>query len=136
MELAAKLGVQVPQTTVISSNRELGLWLLQHPLPAVIKMDCTWGGQGTVIVRSPEEAWQVYRTMTARPPIINALARTLLDRDPSIFLHAVKHVQPVITLQDFIPGTPANRAVACWQGQVLAGISEIGRASCRERVCT
>lgn len=123
MALAAKLGVQVPQTTVINSNRDLGLWLLQHPLPAVIKMDCTWGGQGTVIVRSPEEAWQVYRTMTARPPIINALARTLLDRDPSIFLHAVKHVQPVITLQDFIPGTPANRAVACWQGQVLAGIS-------------
>ena len=123
MALAAELGVQVPHTTVISSNREFGIWLLKHPLPAVIKMDCSWGGLGTVIVRTPEEAWHAYKTMATRPSIINVLTRTLLDRDPSIFLKAVKPVQPVITLQEFIPGTPANRAVACWQGQVLGGIS-------------
>lgn len=123
MAQAAELGVRVPQTTVIANTRELGVWLLQHPLPAVIKMDCTWGGLGTAIVRTPEEAWRAYGIMAARPPIINALAHSLLERDPSILLKAVKNIRPVITLQDFIPGTPANRAVACWQGQVLAGIS-------------
>jgi hypothetical protein len=55
--------------------------------------------------------------------MVNGMARMLLERDPSFFLNSLKETRRSIILQDFIPGTPANRAVACWQGQVLAGIS-------------
>src|SRR5208283_1453997 len=30
---------------------------------------------------------------------------------------------PVISLQHYVRGVPANRATVCWQGEVLAGLS-------------
>ena len=123
MALAAEEGVRIPETTVIAAPGELHAWLRQHPSPAVIKGDCTWGGQGVSIVRNYEEARRAFSLMVSRPEIVNAMVHTLLDRDPSLFLSSLKEARRTVTLQEFIPGTPANRAVACWQGQVLAGIS-------------
>jgi glutathione synthase/RimK-type ligase-like ATP-grasp enzyme len=123
MALAAEEGVRIPETTVVSAPGELHAWLRQHKFPAVIKGDCTWGGQGVAIVHDHEEAQCAFRLMVSRPAIVNAMARTLLERDPSFFLNSLKEVRRTVTLQDFIPGSPANRAVACWKGQVLAGIS-------------
>ncbi len=123
MALAAEEGVRVPESTVVAAPSELDAWLTQHGFPAVIKIDCTWGGQGVSIVRNHAEAQRVFGRMVSRPAIVNAMARMLLERDTSFFLNSLKEARRTITLQDFIPGTPANRAVACWQGQVLAGIS-------------
>ena len=123
MALAAEEGVRIPETTVIAAPGELHAWLRQHQSPAVIKGDCTWGGQGVSIVRNYEEARRAFSLMVSRPEIVNAMVRTLLDRDPSYFLNSLKEARRTVTLQEFIPGTPANRAVACWQGRVLAGIS-------------
>ncbi|MDO8705398.1 MAG: ATP-grasp domain-containing protein [Sulfuricaulis sp.] len=123
MALAAEEGVRVPETTVVSTPNELNIWLAQHKLPAAIKIDCTWGGQGVAIVRNHKEAQRVFGLMASRPAMVNAMVRMFLERDPSFFLNSLNGTRRTITLQDFIPGTPANRAVACWQGQVLAGIS-------------
>jgi glutathione synthase/RimK-type ligase-like ATP-grasp enzyme len=123
MALAAEEGVRIPETTVIAAPGELHAWLRQHPSLAVIKGDCTWGGQGVSIVRNYEEARRAFSLMVSRPEIVNAMVRTLLDRDPSFLLNSLKEARRTVTLQEFIPGTPANRAVACWQGRVLAGIS-------------
>ncbi len=123
MALAEAEGVLVPKTTVVLEQKEVDFWLRDHKLPAVMKMDCTWGGQGVSIVRNYDEAMHAFRTMSARPAIARAFARMLLDRDPAVFLNALKMERRTITLQDYIPGTPANRAVACWRGKVLAGIS-------------
>ncbi len=123
MALAAEEGVRVPETTVIAAPSELNVWLTQHRLPAVIKIDSTWGGQGVSIVRNHDEAQRVFGLMASRPAMPNTIARMLLDRDPSFFLNFLKEIRRTVTVQDFISGTPANRAVACWQGQVLAGIS-------------
>ena len=123
MALAAEQGVRVPETIVVAAPGELGAWFARHGFPAVIKSDGTWGGLGVAIVRDHGEARRAFALMVSRPPMVNAIARTFLDRDLSVFLNALKGVRRAVTLQDFIPGTPANRAVACWQGQVLAGIS-------------
>ena len=123
MALAAEEGVRIPPTRVANTQGELAAWLAQHRLPCVIKIDCTWGGQGVAIVRSHDEARRAFASMAARPSLTNALARLLLDRDPSPLLNALKRAKRTVTLQEFIVGTPANRAVACWQGQVLAGNS-------------
>jgi glutathione synthase/RimK-type ligase-like ATP-grasp enzyme len=123
MVLAAEEGVRIPETAVVTRPGELNAWLAQHGFPAVIKVDRTWGGQGVSIVRNHEEAEYAFGIMRSRPAMVNGMARMLLERDPSFFLNSLKETRRSIILQDFIPGTPANRAVACWQGQVLAGIS-------------
>ena len=38
-------------------------------------------------------------------------------------LRALSRERPSITVQKYIDGTPANRAVACWDGELLAGAS-------------
>lgn len=123
MALAAGEGIRIPETLAITASSELNSWFAQHPFPAVIKTDRSWGGQGVSIVRSQQEALHAFGMMTSRPTIMNAMVRMLLDRDPSFFLNSVKVTRRNAILQNFIPGIPANRAVACWQGQVLAGIS-------------
>ena len=123
MALAAEEGVRIPESAIVGARGELHAWLSQHGFPAVIKADCTWGGQGVSIVRNHEEAQRAFSLMKSRPAIVNAAARMLRDRDPSCLLNALKEARRTVTLQKYIPGTPANRAVACWQGQVLAGAS-------------
>ena len=123
MALAAEEGVRIPESAIVGARGELHAWLSQHGFPAVIKADCTWGGQGVSIVRNHEEAQRAFSLMKSRPAIVNAAARMLRDRDPSCLLNALKEARRTVTLQEYIPGTPANRAVACWQGQVLAGAS-------------
>lgn len=123
MALAAEVGVRVPDTVVVATPGELHAWLAPHGFPAVIKIDRTWGGQGVAVVHSHVEAQRAFAHMALRPTMANAVVRMLLDRDPFVFLNTLKKKRHIVTVQDFIPGAPANRAVACWQGKVLAGIS-------------
>jgi hypothetical protein len=123
LALAAEEGVRIPATAVAATRGELRDWLAQHGVPAVMKIDCSWGGQGVAVVRSQDEALHAFGLMGARPSIVNAARRTLLDRDPALLLRALKGARRAVTLQKFVPGRPANRAVACWHGRVLAGIS-------------
>ena len=123
MSLAAEQGLRVPESAVIATSSQLAAWFIDHTLPAVIKIDCTWGGQGVSIVHHREAAQRVFDLMASRPAITKALARALLERDPSYLLNSLKLQKRTVTVQNFILGNPANRAVACWQGQVLAGIS-------------
>jgi hypothetical protein len=123
MALAAAEGVRVPESAIVTTPGDLKAWLTQHRFPAAIKVDGTWGGQGVSTVRDHEEAQRAFRLMAARPDIVNVMVRTVLDRDPSTLLDMLTDAGSTITVQDFIHGAPANRAVACWQGRVLAGIS-------------
>ena len=123
MQLAAGEGVRVPPTDIVNSANDLLALLAQRPMPQVLKIDSTWGGLGVAIVRNRDEARRLFDQMASRPRLRTALVRMLLDRDPSHLLSCLKAAPRTVTMQAFVPGTPANRAVACWQGQVLAGIS-------------
>jgi hypothetical protein len=89
----------------------------------VLKIDSTWGGQGVAIVGNRDEACRSFDRMAAQPPLANALRRLVLDRDPSTLVEALRRSRRTVTVQDHVAGTPANRAIACWRGKVLAGIS-------------
>lgn len=123
MALAAAAQVRVPMNSTITSHEEIDAWLTRCQLPAVIKIDSTWGGQGVAIVNTVEQAHQAFARLSARQTITNALARMLLDRDPSVLFNLLHTGRRTVTMQAFINGTPANRTVACWHGRVLAGIS-------------
>lgn len=123
LALAGQIGVRVPKTDVVHSAGELSAWLVRRGFPAVIKIDKSCGGQGVSIVRNHEEALHAYRNRTLHNSVLNTSRRLLLERDSSTILNWLHPARPVVNVQDFIAGTPANRAVACWRGEVLAGIS-------------
>lgn len=123
LALASQIGVRVPRTDVIQNAGELSAWLVRRGFPAVIKIDNSWGGQGVSIVRSHEEALHAYHQRILHNSVLNTSRRLLLERDRSVLWSCLHPAPPVMNVQDFIAGTPANRAVASWRGEVLAGIS-------------
>lgn len=123
LALAGQIGVRAPRTEVIHSAGELSAWLVRRGFPAAIKIDKSCGGQGVSIVRSHEEALRAYRHRVLHNSVLNTSRRLLLERDSSAILNWLHPTRSVVNVQDFIAGTPANRAVACWRGEVLAGIS-------------
>jgi len=123
LALAAELGIRVPHTTAAATAQALDAWLSRHALPAVIKIDGSWGGRGVAITHSRDEAHDAFARLSSRPALRHALARALLDRDLAPLRSSLRHDAPPVTLQDHVSGHPANRAVACWHGKVLAGTS-------------
>jgi len=122
-DLAMCEGLREPTTQVIASEAELNECMLRRDFPLVLKVDNTWGGLGVRIVHNMDEAQRAFRILASGPSLAKAMVRTALDRDPSLLLRWRRHVTRVVTIQNFVRGVSANRAVACWKGQVLAGIS-------------
>jgi glutathione synthase/RimK-type ligase-like ATP-grasp enzyme len=123
LSMAAEEGIRIPATSVVTTPSELNDWFVQHEFPTVIKIDRTWGGQGVSIVHNHEEAWRVFGQILSRPAIVKTVVHVFLGRDLSFLLKRMRESRHTMTVQGFIQGSPANRAVACWQGKVLAGIS-------------
>jgi hypothetical protein len=117
---ANEIGVAAPRMVGIGGLRDLRLTLWEFGLPAVVKLDGTWGGLGVSVVHTQAEAAATYRAMRQRHSLLVALKRLFVDRDTFSLFTWLRHAKPVVNLQQFAPGRPANCAVACWQGEVLA----------------
>lgn len=122
MRLADAEGVRIPETRQIGSSIDLHAWCAQHRFPAVLKVDRSWGGLGVTVAHDLAQARKAYWRATHRS-VVQALSHLALRRDPAPLLRWLRAERPGVTLQTFIDGRPANRAVACWQGEVLGGIS-------------
>jgi hypothetical protein len=129
MSIAHEVGVDAPRMVGIGGLRDLGLMLRAFGLPAVVKLDGTWGGLGVAVVQTAAEATATYRAMRKRQSLLVALKRLFVDRDTFSLFTWLRRAKPVVNLQQFAPGRPANCAAACWQGEVLAcGCVEVMRA--------
>jgi hypothetical protein len=118
-------GIRAPDMLRVSTEDELKTALAQLGLPAVMKVDGTWGGLGVKIVHSLGEATKALRTLSQPVGPARALKRLMVDRDPFSILPAAAGLSPVVNVQRFVEGTPANSAVACWNGEVLASIAVV-----------
>ncbi len=121
--LAVAQGLRVAPSTALRAPGDIDAWAALHRFPAVLKTDGTWGGLGVAVVGDAVQAKHGLEQLAARPSFWQALVRLLLDRDVTHLLNSLRQGRRSVTLQEFIVGTPANRAVACWRGQVLSGIS-------------
>jgi hypothetical protein len=94
--------------------------------PLVLKQDDTFGGMGVRIVHDEVEAERAFHELSANQGLRGAAKEALRRLDPGCL---ARRERPV-TVQHFVAGRPANRAVACDRGQVLAGLSvEVLQAS-------
>jgi hypothetical protein len=127
--LAKRHGVRVPASSELASVADLDAWGEQHEFPWVLKADGSWAGFGVRVVRSLEEARRAYHEMIRPPEAWLALREAVLDRDMFWIAPWLKRQRPSMSVQSYVDGWPSNCAVACWQGEVLAGI-------CAESVTT
>lgn len=123
VRLAKAEGLTVPQTVVVQSLADLRRHLAHAKFPQVLKVDGSWGGLGVRIVRSAREAEEVFTDFALPPPWRRVGKQILQHANFTPLADRLRGRQPTVTLQSYIEGRPANRAVACWQGEVLAGLS-------------
>jgi len=115
-------GIAAPKTVAVTSEAVLEYALGHVGLPAVLKTDGSWGGEGVAFVATRAEAIAAYRRFATLLSLPRALARTWRRRDLHHATDALAPAQSAISLQAFVAGTPANTAFACWRGEVLAAV--------------
>lgn len=126
LKIAREEGILTSETSIIGSSADLKQWNSAQPFPWVLKADGTSAGNGVRIAHTLEEARGYFYDLRRPIGLLRSIKRLMVDRDLILereWLYGVRRVQPAIVAQSFIRGSAANCAVACWKGEVLAGIS-------------
>ena len=120
LQLAKAEGIRVPSTCLLQTPEDLSQWQTKQPLPWVLKADRTWGGSGVRVVEAPQDAETMFHILKSPCGLTRALKRALVNRDSFYLRDWWQACSRAVIAQAFIPGRPANCAVACWEGEVLA----------------
>jgi hypothetical protein len=123
LEVAEQLAVRVPRTRRITSQDQLRDWSRTVGSPTILKLDGTWGGNGVHFADTPEQAINLLPSLLEPTPRARAWKRLIVDRDPIALWSWKGWRTPAVTVQEFIPGRPANTMMACWQGKVLGMVT-------------
>jgi hypothetical protein len=124
LELAKGSSIRVPETRRVTSEEDISAWFANTAsASAVLKLDGTWGGEGVQIVHSEQEGIEAFRRLTQTQGFGTALKRSLVNCDPLAFWSWRRQTAPVVTIQQFIAGRPANAMLACWRGELLGMLS-------------
>jgi hypothetical protein len=123
LKLALEEGLRVPDTALIKTVDDLKSWQAEHALPWVLKADGTFGGRGVRIAHGREQAERFFLEMNRPHRLMRVIKRLIVNRDPFWLRPWWKQSRPAVIGQSRIQGNPANCAVVCWEGRVLAGIA-------------
>jgi ATP-grasp domain-containing protein len=115
-------GLRAPPMRSLRSESEMEQALTDVGLPAVMKSDGTWGGEGVRMVADRDQASSAFHALSTAPGPLRSLYRAGARRDAHhlLGLFASRSAQKPASLQRFIEGTPATTTFACWQGRILA----------------
>jgi carbamoylphosphate synthase large subunit len=122
LKIAREVGVRVPKMSPIGGSQDLERWQVNHPFPWVLKADGTFGGRGVRIAHTPEQAAHFFSEISKPFGAMRVFKRMLVNRDPFWLRPWWNNQRPAVTAQTYIQGRPANCAVVCWRGEMLAGI--------------
>lgn len=123
LQVAQGLSIRVPETHCVTSEDDIHSWFSGASSSAVLKVDGSWGGEGVAIAHSEQQAIDGFRKLSERLGLGTAWKRLLVNRDPLSLWAWSKQTAPVITMQQFIAGRPANSMLACWRGELLGALS-------------
>ena len=121
--IAQDLSIRVPRTALVKSADDLAGWFSNAGDIAVIKRDGTNGGNGVRIVGSLSEAVREAATFSRPDGRAFTWKRMLVDRDPVALWSSQCKQEQLVSIQEFIPGRPANLMAACWKGEVLGTVA-------------
>jgi hypothetical protein len=123
LKISREEGIRTPETAIIKDLADFERW--QSAFPWVMKADGTTGGRGVRIVSTPEEARGYFFDLRRSIGFMRFIKRLTVDRNLILekpWWNSFNRVRPVVVAQSFIRGSPANCAVVCWNGEVLAGL--------------
>jgi hypothetical protein len=123
MRTVHRCAIRAPETLELNSAAELRQFCARAQFPIVLKRDGSFGGRGVAIVRSLEEATAAYTQLTMPQPLRSCIKDLVLRFDLQPIFRRLFSLPEAITSQSYVKGSPAHRAVLCWRGEVLAGIS-------------
>jgi hypothetical protein len=121
--LAQELGVNCPPTVVFDTYKDVDRHLDRTCYPALIKLDESSGGRGIRLARSEHELSRAMLELSFPhdwPKSLRSLLARIVEMLPVCFRPSLP---PSVSIQNYVHGRPANRAVLCWKGVVLAGIT-------------
>ena len=121
MKVAGEEGIRIAPTRLVRTVEDLSSWHKDLPFPWVLKADGTWGGHGVRIARNRREAETFFLEMSRPLGVARFAKRLIVNRDPFWVRSWWDRSRAAVTAQPYITGRPANCAVACWEGKVLAG---------------
>jgi hypothetical protein len=124
IKFARRIGVRVPHSVDVGDAHSLAEAAEEVGLPAFLKRDGTWAGAGVTKIASEEELAAAWTPMSRAHTLGTAFANAR-DAGWRQSLACVRDKRPTIQLQAAVAGRPANRAVLCKDGEVLAGISVV-----------
>jgi hypothetical protein len=116
-------GVRIPETYPVNSEAGVEDTLRLLGLPAVLKADGSWGGDGVAIVRTAEEAVKNFRRLSNPPSRLRSIVRAARRRDPHYLAMALAPRGADICMQRYIEGSPAASAFAAWGGEVVGSFN-------------
>ena len=122
MAIASRSGVRCPPTAIVRSADDVSAWMERNPGPAVLKTDGSWGGRGVAILRSEADGRRAWREMQRRPPLARAVKRLVVERDPWALRARFGGARPILSIQSYVVGRPANAAIACYRGTSLGAV--------------
>jgi hypothetical protein len=122
LRIAQEEGCRVPHTELVNTLDDLKTCQERQPFPWVLKADETWGGRGVRIAYTPEEARKYFGEVSYPFRFRRAVKRMVVNRDPFWMQPWWEGRKPAVVVQAYVHGRPANCAVACWEGKLLAGI--------------
>lgn len=124
LQRAANEGLRCPRTVVIPAARALEVLPADLNYPIVAKADQSHGGICVRVVNSDvavrATVWEL-QTPATWHGIFRRIFGAILGSATVAPLKLL--LRRTISLQHYIDGRPGNRAVICWKGNVLAGIS-------------
>ena len=123
LALAREEGICVPRTARVDTAEQLESWSDHEAFPWVLKADGTWGGGGVKIVHSHGQIRSSFTQLDRMFRFRRALKRLFVNRDSFGLRPWWQRSRRPVSVQSYIHGRPANCAVVCWQGRVLAGIA-------------
>jgi thioesterase domain-containing protein/glutathione synthase/RimK-type ligase-like ATP-grasp enzyme len=122
LEAAREEGIRVPETSAIRSGDDIKSLPARQAPPWVVKADGSWGGHGVRISSDLSELEHSRSALMKPLSATRAVKRLMVDRDAFWLRTWWKHSRSNVIAQSYIPGNPANCAVCCWEGKVLAAI--------------
>ena len=124
LNISREEGIRTPETSVIDNLGDLERWHSDQTFPWVLKADGTTGGLGVRIAHSFEEARDHFFDLRRSIGLLRSIKRLTLDRNLILERQEwfARRARPAVVAQSLIRGSPANCAVVCWKGDILAGV--------------
>jgi ATP-grasp domain len=123
LDTARQLGIRVPETRVVAKPADLENWHETMPATSVLKVDGESGGNGVRISDGLDQSLAALSEFATPISFSTSLKRHLIDKDPLAFWASRRKHPREVTVQEFIPGRPANSMILCREGKVLSALS-------------